>query len=54
MYGKQTVIASADLFSVPPVQRSIEYGHFSEIRPISSIDSSIDSPIEFLIPCKYF
>jgi len=37
-----------DLFSVPPIQKSVENGKYVDYHPINTINNG--SPIEFEIP----
>ncbi|XP_053205591.1 uncharacterized protein F54H12.2-like [Panonychus citri] len=47
-YSKEAVLSELDLFTIPPVQKSIERSYEVQYRPISSLDST--KIIEFSIP----
>ena len=47
-YSKEAVLSELDLFTIPPVQKSIERSYEVQYRPISSLDST--KIIEFTIP----
>jgi len=44
----ECITNSMDLFSVPPIQKSVENGKYVDYHPINTINNG--SPIEFEIP----
>uniref|UniRef100_A0ABD2XSP5 Coat protein n=1 Tax=Trichogramma kaykai TaxID=54128 RepID=A0ABD2XSP5_9HYME len=49
-HSSECMTSSLDLFSLPPTQTSIESSNYVHFKPISSLSTENDAPIEFVVP----